>query len=147
MKVFNSDKGFTIIETMVAIAILAVGTLGVGTMLMLSLSSGTTAAQTRRAESVCMQWLEGLKATPGKLAPGTYLSTAQPLWPDPSFVSNWTVSNYQWSDTGANAGLSQVDITVGWPRDTLGICTAATTQACKNKFSVTTYFRPLPPSP
>jgi prepilin-type N-terminal cleavage/methylation domain-containing protein len=39
MKVFSSDKGFTIIETMVAIGILAVGTLGVGTMLMISFSS------------------------------------------------------------------------------------------------------------
>ena len=63
MKVFSSDKGFTIIETMVAIAILAVGTLGVGSMLMISFSSGRYATETRRAESLAMQRLEALKAT------------------------------------------------------------------------------------
>ena len=68
MKVFSSDKGFTIIETMVAIAILAVGTLGVGSMLMISFSSGRFATETRRAESLAMQRLEALKATQGTLA-------------------------------------------------------------------------------
>ena len=62
MKVFSSDKGFTIIETMVAIAILAVGTLGVASMLMIHFSSDRYAARTRRAESLCLQKLEELKA-------------------------------------------------------------------------------------
>ena len=44
MKVFSSDKGFTIVETMVAIAILAVGTLGVASMLMIHFSSDGYAA-------------------------------------------------------------------------------------------------------
>ena len=62
MKVFNSEKGFTIIETMVAIAILAVGTLGVASMLMIHFSSDGYAARTRRAESLCLQKVEELKA-------------------------------------------------------------------------------------
>ena len=115
MKVFSSDKGFTIIETMVAIAILAVGTLGVGSMLMISFSSGRFAAETRRAESLAMQRLEELKATQGTLAAGSYFSTTdystanppQPRWPDPSFVCRWDVSNYQWLDTSQNPGLRQ----------------------------------------
>jgi len=137
MNVFNSDKGFTIIETMVAIAILAVGTLGVASMLMIHFSSDGYAARTRRAESLCMQKLEELKAQKTTLTNG---SSA-----DQSFVYKWDVSNYQWLDTSANSGLNQIDVTVGWPVG--GACTSSTPGNCTNKFAVTTYFKPLPTSP
>jgi len=58
MKVFSSDKGFTLLETIVAIWILAVGTLGVASMLMIHFTSDGYAARTRRAESVGTQKLE-----------------------------------------------------------------------------------------
>ncbi len=137
MNVFNSDKGFTIIETMVAIAILAVGTLGVASMLMIHFSSDGYAARTRRAESVCMQKLEELKAQKTTLTSG---STA-----DQTYAYKWDVSNYQWLDTSANSGLSQIDVTIGWPLG--GACTSSTPNQCTNKFAVTTYFKPLPTSP
>src|SRR5208283_2759322 len=120
MNVFNSDKGFTIIETMVAIAILAVGTLGVASMLMIHFSSDGYAARTRRAESLCMQKLEELKAQKTTLTNG---SSA-----DQSFVYKWDVSNYQWLDTSANSGLNQIDVTVGWPVG--GACTSSTPGNC-----------------
>ena len=137
MKVFSSDKGFTIIETMVAIAILAVGTLGTASMLMIHFTSDGYAARTRRAESLCMQKLEELKAQKTTLTSG---SSA-----DQSFVYKWDVSNYQWLDTSANSGLNQIDVTVGWPVG--GACTSSTPGNCTNKFAVTTYFKPLPTSP
>ena len=137
MKVFSSDKGFTIIETMVAMAILAVGTLGVASLLMIHFSSDGYAARTRRAESLCMQKLEELKAQKTALTSG---SSA-----DQSFVYKWDVSNYQWLDTSANSGLNQIDVTVGWPVG--GACTSSTPGNCTNKFAVSTYFKPLPTSP
>jgi prepilin-type N-terminal cleavage/methylation domain-containing protein len=135
MKVFSSDKGFTIVETMVAIAILAVGTLGVASMLMIHFSSDGYAARTRRAESLCLQKVEELKAQQTALTSG---SSA-----DQSFAYKWDVSNYQWLDTSQNSGLRQLDVTVGWPLG--GACTSATPERCTNRFAVTTYFRPLTP--
>jgi prepilin-type N-terminal cleavage/methylation domain-containing protein len=138
MKVFGSDKGFTIVETMVAIAILAVGTLGVASMLMIHFSSDGYAARTRRAESLCLQKVEELKAQNTTLTPLASGSSA-----DQSFAYKWDVSNYQWLDTSQNSGLRQLDVTVGWPLG--GACTSATPESCTNRFAVTTYFRPLTP--
>jgi prepilin-type N-terminal cleavage/methylation domain-containing protein len=135
MKVFSSDKGFTIIETMVAIAILAVGTLGVASMLLIHFSSDGYAARTRRAESLCLQKVEELKAQKTTLTSGSSS--------DQSFAYKWDVSNYQWLDTSQNSGLRQLDVTVGWPLG--GACTASTPESCKNRFAVTTYFKPLTP--
>jgi prepilin-type N-terminal cleavage/methylation domain-containing protein len=135
MKVFTSDNGFTIVETMVAIAILAVGTLGVASMLMVHFSSDGYAARTRRAESVCLQKVEALKAQKTALTSG---SSA-----DQSFAYKWDVSNYKWLDTNQNSGLRQLDVTVGWPLG--GACTSSTPESCKNRFAVTTYFKPLTP--
>ena len=142
MKVFSSDKGFTILETMVAIAILAVGTLGVGSMLMISLDSGRIAAETRRAESIAMQRLEALKTTQGVLAGGNAEVEGK-------YAFRWDVANYQWLDTSQNSGLRQLDVTVGWPIDVVKYpaCTAANPENCQYRFAVSTYFRPLPIAP
>ena len=134
MKVFRSEKGFTIIETMVAMFILAVGTLGVASMLMIHMTSDGHAARTRRAESLCIQKLEELKTQAGTLTSG---SSA-----DDTYAYKWDVSNYQWLDNSQNSGLNQIDITVGWPVG--GPCTSSTPSNCKNILAVTTYFKPLP---
>jgi prepilin-type N-terminal cleavage/methylation domain-containing protein len=138
MKVFSSDKGFTIVETMVAIAILAVGTLGVASMLMIHFSSDGYAARTRRAESVCLQKIEEIKAQKILLSdPLRHGSSA-----DLSYAYKWDESNYQWLDPPYQvSGVRQLDVTVGWPIG--GACTSATPENCKNRFAVTTYFKPL----
>jgi prepilin-type N-terminal cleavage/methylation domain-containing protein len=137
MKVFSSDKGFTIIETMVAIAILAVGTLGVASMLAMNFSSDKYASQTRRAESLGMQRLEELKVQNTRILP-VVNGTAE----DQTYVYSWNVSDYRWAGPSPrNSGLRQLDLTVGWPVG--GACRAVTPQSCKNKSTVTTFFRPL----
>jgi prepilin-type N-terminal cleavage/methylation domain-containing protein len=137
MKVFSSDNGFTIIETMVAIAILAVGTLGVASMLMIHFSSDGYAARTRRAESLGMQKLEELKVQNTRITPLTSGSSA-----DQTYAYKWDVSDYKWSGPGgANSGLRQLDVTVGWPLG--GACTSSTPESCKNRCAVTTFFKPL----
>jgi prepilin-type N-terminal cleavage/methylation domain-containing protein len=136
MKIFNSEKGFTIVETMVAIFILAVGTLGVASMLMMHFSSDRYAGHTRRAESLCMQKLEELKVQNTMTTPLTSGSSA-----DQTYVYKWDVSNYKWLSSGTNPQLTQIDITVGWPLG--GACTSATPESCKNRRVVTTYFKAL----
>ncbi len=137
MKVCISNKGFTIIETMVALAILSLGILGVGTMLSHSLNADKLTAQTKNAEAVCLQKIEDLKAqTTSATNPLTSGSAA-----DANYAYKWTVSNYQWLDTKQNSGSIQLDVTVGWPLG--GSCSSATAEQCDRRFSVTTYFQPL----
>jgi prepilin-type N-terminal cleavage/methylation domain-containing protein len=137
MKVFSSDKGFTLLETIVAIWILAVGTLGVASMLMIHFSSDGYAARTRRAESVATQKLEELRAQNTKVTAMSSGSSA-----DQTYVYKWDVTDHKWSGVGgAKSGLRQLDVTVGWPVG--GPCTSSTPQSCKNKCAVTTFFKPL----
>jgi prepilin-type N-terminal cleavage/methylation domain-containing protein len=137
MKVFSSDKGFTLLETIVAIWILAVGTLGVASMLMIHFSSDGYAARTRRAESVGTQKLEELKAQNTTTTPLANGSSA-----DQTYVYKWDVTDYKWTDVGATkSGLRQLDVTVGWPVG--GLCTSSTPEGCKNRCAVTTFFKPL----
>lgn len=138
MKICGSDKGFTIIETMVAIAILAVGTLGVGTMLHNAMFYDKYNGRTRRAESLVLQKIEDLKAqNTGPL--GTPMISGSTA--DATFAYKWSVSNYQWLDLKTNSGLTQLDVTAGWPVG--GACSSSTPEQCTNTFSVTTYFQPL----
>ena len=135
MKVFSSEKGFTIIETMVAIIILAVGMLAVGTMLLTSMNADNLTARTRSAESVGLQKIEDLKSQATTITTGSSADTI--------YAYKWSVSNYKWLDTKQNSGLKQLDVTVGWPVG--GLCTSSTPEQCNRTFSVTTYFTPLAP--
>jgi prepilin-type N-terminal cleavage/methylation domain-containing protein len=141
MKVFSTDKGFTIIETMVAIAILAVGILGVGTMLMLSFSSGRFATETRRAESMGTQKLEELRAQNTRITPMTSGNAE-----DQAYVYRWVVAAHRWTGPGGTStpsSLSQLDVTVGWPRGpAFPACTGANPENCKYRTAVTTFFKP-----
>ncbi len=139
MKAWSSEKGFTIIETMVAIVILGVGMLAVGTMLLTSMSADKVSAQTKSAESVALQKIEDLKtqATSFPLSTTTYSSA------DSIYAYKWIVSNYLWLDTKQKSGLKQLDITLGWPVG--GLCSSTTPENCQRTFSVTTYFTPVTP--
>ncbi len=142
MKVCVSDKGFTIVETMVALAVLSLGILGVGTMLATSLSADRLTAETKNAEAVGLQKIEDLKSQKTSVTdPLTSGSGA-----DATYAYKWSVSNYQWLDTKQNSGSIQLDVTVGWPIDdkyNVGLCTSSTVEQCPHTFSVTTYFQPL----
>jgi prepilin-type N-terminal cleavage/methylation domain-containing protein len=133
MKVFSSDKGFTIVETMVAIAILAVGISGVGLMLVTSLNADKLNAQTRTAEAAGLKKIEDLKTQTTTLTNGNSA--------DLTYAYMWSVSDYQWLDSKTKSGLKQLDVTVGWPLG--GSCTSSTPDQCTRKFSVTTYFTPI----
>ncbi len=135
MKVCASDKGFTIVETMVAIAILAYGIAGVGLLLVNSLSADKLTAQTRSAEAAGLQKIEDLKTQTSGLASGSAK--------DAIYAYKWSVSNYRWLDTKQNSGLRQLDVTVGWPVG--GLCSSNTPEKCTRTFSVTTYFTPINP--
>ncbi len=138
MKVCSSDKGFTILETMVALAILSVGMAGVGLMLLASLYADQYGGRTRTAESLVLQEIENLKQQNTTTTPLTNGSATDA---NAYFAYTWNVSNYKWLDSGQNSGLKQLDVTVGWPLG--GACTSATPGQCTNSFSVTTYFQPL----
>jgi hypothetical protein len=86
------------------------------------------------------QRLEELKAqntTATPMANGTF--------EDQTYVYRWNVVDHRWAGVaGARSGLSQLDVTVGWPRGPgYPACIAANPENCKYRCAVTTFFRPL----
>lgn len=152
MQAHTGERGFSLIEVMVALVILAVGMLGVGTMLVHSLESDRANIRTRNAELICQKILDEFKAMKpvggwGSVTPedGTdkdwiWMPPANPVQVDSPFVRRWRISDTYLPD-GKIANVKQVNIIVGWPKS--GTCTKDDPSQCKRTFRMTTYFNPL----
>ncbi len=101
MTVRKSERGFTLVDTMVALAVLAVGMAGVGTMLHDSVRTNLFSVSDRNADGVAQEITEDLK---GQLAQGRF-----------NDIENVTLTNPKFNppvykDAGqTGAGINYVD--------------------------------------
>jgi prepilin-type N-terminal cleavage/methylation domain-containing protein len=113
MTLVGREDGLTMVELMIAIAVLAIGVLAVMAM-QLSTSHNNTAGNTyTQANMLAMSQLEILKSRDVSfLVPGSY-SEAQPLNADGEpggiYTRRWTIT-----DIGTNA--RELTVTVEWAR-------------------------------
>lgn len=142
------SKGFTLVELMVALAILTIGMAGVGTMLVASFQSDRYNARIRRAQVVSLKVFERFKAgNPGvSTSTDPCLTTLPPtgkaaytndtcINPDPSN----TVGTYYvtWAST-AHSGLTQLDVAVYWGGQN---CTYADPTKCLHNFAMSSLYQ------
>jgi prepilin-type N-terminal cleavage/methylation domain-containing protein len=125
MTVLRSDRGFTIIESMVALLILSVGMLAVGTMLNTSLQTDRFNLKTRRGEEGALKIIEKFKAgNPDSLAvAGSDTDSAD-------FYYKWTTRDHE-------SGLKEFQIVVGWGGGT--DCSESTPEKCRQKIKHTNF--------
>jgi prepilin-type N-terminal cleavage/methylation domain-containing protein len=104
----RAESGFTLLEVMLSFVILAVGMLGVGSMLVSSMSTDKYTEDMRDAWSQGITDVEALKS--GESTPPAGLDAAISGGKD--YFSQRTVNAHLWPETGTPSGLSQVDVLV-----------------------------------
>jgi len=129
----GSEKGFSLLEVMVAMLILSIGMLGVGTMILTSFSNDRYNQRARTAEYMAVSKVEELRGlSAAKIAQGDKLSEADSGSDEASdgpFVRLWTVSTPE-ADTPE---VRRVTVVVGWPKDNR--CTKDTLNSCRFRLS------------
>ena len=101
-------KGFTLLELLVSITILAIGILGLGALFPAAMRSTLLTRQNTQAMEFCQQkteYLRNLNYEDADLTGGTH--TAESL--DVKFVREYTVT-----DDHPAAGMKRVIVTVSW---------------------------------
>jgi prepilin-type N-terminal cleavage/methylation domain-containing protein len=112
--------GFTLIEVMVALGILAVGLVTVAAAQLHAMRGGTSGKHTSDAATIAHSQLEnfqradfaGLGATAGWAPAGGQLVQRQ-VQADPAAMVEMTY-NVQWRVTNVNANLKTIDVRVTW---------------------------------
>jgi prepilin-type N-terminal cleavage/methylation domain-containing protein len=112
----NNEKGFSLVEAMVAAALLSIislgAALGADRAVRQNVYSRSLAAATTLAHDKIEQ-LQAKVATDAQLTSGNHVDDANPLQPDGTtgglYTRSWSVTN----DTPAN-GLKTVQVTVTW---------------------------------
>jgi prepilin-type N-terminal cleavage/methylation domain-containing protein len=133
----EGQKGFTLLETLVAILILSAGMLGVGAMVNTSLKSDAYNRRSQSAESVVLDQMEALKA---KIA-DTDITSGNACHPatDPIFYYKWTVTD---ADSDPNESRTKIEIDAGWPVGK-GACTdQAKPEDCRHTLKSVQYIVP-----
>ena len=108
----HSERGFTLVEVMVAVAIMAIGILGVASMLTMSLKSDRRTQATRFAQSIALEVMEGKQSEAVDTVKDDFKSmqsSGDNKRQDGPFA-------YRWEITEHSTGLLRLDITVGWER-------------------------------
>lgn len=108
----QSERGFTLVEVMVAVAIMAIGILGVASMLTMSLKSDRRTQAMRFAESIALEVLEGKQSE----AVDTMTDSFKTLQSSGENKRQDGPFAYRWEVTQHSTGLLRLDITVGWER-------------------------------
>ena len=100
-----NDKGFSLIELMVAMVLIVVGLLAFGIFTGNMVAQDTKSERRTQAATYAQEQLENLKnqATTGTLNTGTGTETL-----DGIYTRAWTVTN------GGNNNLSTISVTISW---------------------------------
>lgn len=108
----NSDKGFTLVETMVALSILCFGLLAVTAMFYTAIGGNSQGGRMTEATSLAQQTLEGLKATPYADIASKNLASDRNIKVDGSpggpYTRYWNV------DTDTSIELKKITVFVNW---------------------------------
>ncbi len=129
----GSENGFSLLEVIVAMLILSIGMLGVGTMVLTSFNNDRYNQRVRNAEYLAVSKIEEMRAlsAANKLA-GTPVKEADSGSDEPigvPFVRLWTVFP---PETDAPE-IRRVSVVVGWPKDSR--CTKDTPYGCQFRLS------------
>jgi prepilin-type N-terminal cleavage/methylation domain-containing protein len=122
MKTNSLEKGFSLVELMVALGILALGMAAVGLMLLSSFEASRHNRNVRNAESVLRYVAEEFSAgNPGVGSPATPLpAIGSAVVRGNNFITDTSDTNpgtyyCSWNSTAyKTSGLNQLDLTVGW---------------------------------
>lgn len=100
------DRGFTLIEVMVALVVFLIGVLGVSGMLVTTIQANRGATNRTRADQLLYQKVEELQSTPySDIATGSDTATVAGV----VFTRNWTVDT---NDPIAN--VATITLTASW---------------------------------
>ena len=113
MKIRKNEKGFTLIEVMISMVILAIGILGLAPLMVLSIYSNTYSQDLTRATSVAQDRIEQLKNQ------GNFAS--MPYNEGPTTVYGTYNRTIRVDDTSTDgtvpAGVYRIKVTIAWTDD------------------------------
>jgi len=113
MKIRKNEKGFTLIEVMISMVILAIGILGLAPLMVLSIYSNTYSQDLTRATSVAQDRIEQLKNQ------GNFVS--MPYDEGPTTVYGTYNRTIRVDDTSTDgtvpAGVYRIKVTIAWTDD------------------------------
>ena len=112
-RIRKNDKGFTLIEVMVSMVILAVGVLGLAPLMVLSIYSNTYSQDLTRATAVAQDRIEQLK-NQGNFAVMPYTETTNDI--DGTYNRAIRVDNVS-TDCAVPAGVYRIKVTISWTDD------------------------------
>ncbi len=106
----KNQKGFTLIEVMIAMVILAVGILGLAPLMVLSIYSNTYSQDLTQATAIAQDRIEQLKNA-GSLGVCPYADTTNGI----DGIYNRTIrADDATSDATVPAGIYRIKVTISW---------------------------------
>jgi prepilin-type N-terminal cleavage/methylation domain-containing protein len=141
------SHGFSLVELMVALGILAVGTAAVGSMIYTSLQTDRFTMGSRRAQEVSSKIIEKIRAGNPGLGTGSSCDLLKlPSSGDAAYSGGDCVNPSQrvgtyyasWTSQDQTDGVKRLDVTVGWAGPD---CSITAIQNCRYKIRTTTYYR------
>ena len=112
-RIRKNDKGFTLIEVMISMVILAVGVLGLAPLMVLSIYSNTYSQDLTRATAVAQDRIEQLK-NQGNFGGMPYTETTNGI--DGTYNRTIRVDDTS-TDGTVPAGVYRIKVTISWTDD------------------------------
>jgi prepilin-type N-terminal cleavage/methylation domain-containing protein len=109
------EGGFTLIEVVIAVALLAVGLLAVTTAQVQAINYAARSKHLTRAVHLAQEQMEAFNSMPTASLPATGTDPANPIDPDPNdgdfmtFTRSWVIE----ADT-PSAGITRITVNIGW---------------------------------
>jgi type IV pilus assembly protein PilV len=114
MKIRKNEKGFTLIEVMISMVILAIGILGLAPLMVLSIYSNTYSQDLTQATAVAQDRIEQLK-NQGNFLVMPYTETTPNVNGSP-YNRSIVVDNTS-TDGTVPAGVYRIKVTISWTDD------------------------------